>query len=84
MWGVFCRKSQLLVKIVGNFFILFGVTGNSSCCNDTDVKVNIGNTAETNKNDWLVLQVLNEKIVLHSVFSLQDSNMIFPVQEWQW
>lgn len=64
--------------------ILFGVTGNSSCCSDTDVKMNTGNTTETNKNDWLVLQVLNEKIVLHSVFSLQDSNMIFPVQEWQW
>lgn len=43
--------------------------------------MNTGNTTETNKNDWLVLQVLNEKIVLHSVFSLQDSNMIFPVQE---
>lgn len=61
--------------------ILFSVTGNSSYYSDTDVKMNIENTNEINKNYWLVLQVLNEKIVLHLVFSLQDFNTMFPVQE---
>jgi len=69
---------------LGNIFTtitVFGVSGNSSYCSDTDVKMNIGNTDEINKNYWLVLEVLNEKIVLHLVFLLQDFNTMFPVQE---
>lgn len=38
--------------------------------------MSIGHINEISKNCWPVLQVLNEEIVLHLVFSWQDS--IFP------
>lgn len=38
--------------------------------------MSIGNINEINKNYWPALQALNEEIVLHLVFSWQDS--IFP------
>lgn len=38
--------------------------------------MSIGHINEINKNCWPVLQALNEEIVLHLVFSWQDS--IFP------